>query len=88
MPSAVAVVAFYNTADDEVVARDVDYWRRELYWLGQTVERLFTSMGELQRLNPKWRGARKCPLFTDDGCVLHIEPGGERAAAWIDFLEC
>lgn len=86
MPSAVAVMAFYNEAKDDMTAVEIDIQQREVVGLVQTVSAMFTSMRQLQLLNPKWSGAGRYPLFTMAGSVLQIEPGSERAAAWTGFL--
>lgn len=87
MPSAVAVMAFYNEVNNRRTKREVEMWQREVCALLQTTAALFTSMPRLMQLNPKWPGAASCPLFTIQGCVLKVDPGSERSAAWIDYLE-
>lgn len=87
VPSAVAVMEFYRAVDDEYVVREVEMWQLEVCGLANTVAAMFTSVIELQHVNPKWFGAEKCPLFTIEGCVLETEPGSRRSAAWEYLLE-
>lgn len=87
VPSAVAVMAYYSEVNDEDTAREVEMWQREVCALVQAAAGMFTRMSSLKLLNPKWDGAWSYPLFTDEGCVLEIEPGSYRCRAWIDYLE-
>lgn len=92
VPSATAVVVFYEQemlrTDGDVpplMKMELDSHQSSVQGMQRMVLGLYTDMEQLMRLNPKWRGAGKCPLFTLQGCLLGSDPNTEKCAAWIEL---
>lgn len=65
----------------------MDQYAPEVLKMEESIPLLFQDMEELSMLNPGWKGARKFPLFVQDGSVITVDPTGPIAAVWIPFME-